>query len=66
MRYIELREIDRRRGLWQAFYAGDKWTPEFITTVGQRWLVEDGLYRHETCCGLPWIVMGGVYAERAA
>ena len=65
LRYIELRVIDRRRGLWQAVYAGDEWTPEFITTVGQRWLVEDAL-RYLDCHGLPRVVMGGEFAERAA
>ena len=66
LRYIELRATDRRRGLWQAYYAGDEWTPEFITTIGQRWMVLDGLRYLETCHGLPLIEMDGVPVEVAA
>ena len=59
VRYIELRSIDRRRGLWQAYYAGDEWTPEFATVVGQRWMVEDGLRDLDSFHGLPLVVLEG-------
>ena len=66
LRYIELRATDRRRGNWQAYYPGDEWTPEFITTIGQRWMVLDGLRYLETCHGLPLVEMDGEAVEVAA
>ena len=66
IRYVELRAVDRRRGNWQAYYAGDDWTPEFVTTIGQRWLVEDALRYLENCHGLPLIEMDGEAVEVAA
>lgn len=66
IRYIELRATDRRRGLWQAYYAGDEWTAEFITTIGQRWLVEDGLRCLTACRGLPLVEMDHEPVEVAA
>ena len=66
IRFIELRAIDRRRGNWQAVYAGDEWTPAFVTTIGQLWQVEDGLRYLETCHGLPLIVTDGDAVEVAA
>lgn len=66
LRYIELRATDRRRGLWQAVYNGDEWTDRFVTTIGQRWLVLDGLRYLESCHGLPFIEMDGEPVEVAA
>lgn len=66
LRYVELRAVDRRRGLWQAYYAGDEWTAEFITTIGQRSAVLDGLHYLERCRGLPLVQMDGEPVEVAA
>ena len=66
IRYIELRATDRRCGYWQAYYPGDEWTPEFITTIGSRWMVLDGVRSHEKCHGLPFVEMDGEAVEVAA
>ena len=66
IRYIELRATDKRRGLWQAYYSGDEWTAEFITTIGQRWMVLDGLRYLTDCHGLPLVEMDHEPVEVAA
>lgn len=66
LRAIELYPTDRRRGLWQAFYAGDEWTEQFITTIGWRPIVENALRNLDNCCGLPVVIRDGAPAERAA
>ena len=66
LRYIELRAVDRRRGLWQAYFRGDEWTPSFITTIGPRSLVVCGLRSLQDCEGLPMIEMDGEAVEVAA
>ncbi|ASP31251.1 hypothetical protein A3726_02885 [Erythrobacter sp. HI0037] len=65
IRAIELRQVNTG-DRWQAIYAGDEWTREFVSTVATKAFAIETFQKYGNGLGLPIIIMPGYFEEVAA